>query len=61
MYKRQDNTLSEIKNNSFAPNDLNLSESDFESLNEQELMGSRKSDGSLPDINFCLLYTSRCV
>ena len=36
-----DNTLSEIKNNSFAPNDLNLSESDFESLNEQELMGSR--------------------
>ena len=50
-----DNTLSEIKNNSFAPNDLNLSESDFESLNEQELMGSRKSDGSLPDINFLRL------
>ncbi len=47
-----DVTQSSIGNNSFLPVDMALVAADFISLNEAELMSSRKADGSLPDISF---------
>ena len=39
-------------NNTFGPSAMELTDADFQSLEEEELILPRKSDGSLPDINF---------
>ncbi len=44
----------ELLNNSFQA-ELNLTDDDFESLDEKQLMLPRKSNGSLPEINFLKL------
>lgn len=48
----------EIVNNSFAPNTLEVAETDFESLDATQLTLPRKADGSLPDITFLKLTTT---
>jgi hypothetical protein len=50
--------LSEIGNNSFLPVEMNVTEGDFVSLDESQLMWPRKADGSLPDIDFLKLKKS---
>lgn len=47
-----DQTKCEISNNSFLPTSTSVTSSDFVSLDEKQLMSSRKADGSLPDIDF---------
>lgn len=44
----------ELKNNSFD-SEMKLSDDDFLSLDESELIAPRKADGNLPDINFLKL------
>ncbi|MDD4970402.1 MAG: right-handed parallel beta-helix repeat-containing protein [Paludibacter sp.] len=46
-----DTTKCRLKNNSFSI-PLQVSKSDFESLDESQLVAPRKADGSLPDITF---------
>jgi uncharacterized repeat protein (TIGR02059 family) len=41
-----------LSNNTFGNSGLSVSESDFISLDGSQLMGNRKADGSLPDIDF---------
>lgn len=45
-------SLCEISNNSFLPEEIKLSDTDFVSLNEELLTSERQADGSLPDIDF---------
>ena len=53
-----DYELSTMLNNSFHPDGVTLSEADFMSLDENELIAERNPDGSLPNINFGKLSTS---
>ena len=53
-----DNDLSILINNTFGSETAELSDADFVSLNADELTSPRKSDGSLPDINFGKLAPS---
>lgn len=41
-----------IRNNSFLPTEMELTETDFVSLDFEQLKAPRKADGSLPDITF---------
>lgn len=50
--------LSQISNNSFLPVNMEVTANDFMSLDEAQLLWSRQSDGSLPDIDFLKLKTS---
>lgn len=51
-YKALDKTRSTIVNNSFGPDILDISESDFKSVDTNELTEKRQEDGSLPLIDF---------
>src|SRR5690606_24557811 len=53
-----DEALSQISNNSFLPVNMEVMADDFISLDESQLMWSRKADGSLPDIDFLKLKTT---
>lgn len=53
-----DQSACTLSNNSFAPTEITLTESDFESIDPEELMAARQSDGSLPEIGF-LVPTSQ--
>ena len=44
--------VSVLANNTFGNSGLSVSESDFIGLDGSQLMGNRKADGSLPDIDF---------
>ena len=44
--------VSILSNNTFGNSNLSVSESDFIGLDGSQLMGNRKADGSLPDIDF---------
>lgn len=43
----------EIANNSFLPVDMAVTDDDFVSLDASQLTLPRKSDGSLPYVEFC--------
>ena len=51
-YYNLDLTLSTLYNNTFGPVEMTLTDSDFVSVDAEQLTAERKSDGSLPDIGF---------
>ena len=51
-YYYLDLTLSTLYNNTFGPVEMTLTDSDFVSVDAEQLIAERKSDGSLPDISF---------
>lgn len=55
-YTQIDLSKCTIKNNSFLPDNFDPSVSDFENTtNFREMIGTRKADGNLPDLNFLTL------